>query len=97
MNNFNFLTDREDSEESFKEAFFQALLKSPLEEPRFWRTQTKQEIDFVIDGRHGFSIKYDKTAFRSFRQKPFLRAYPHIPASLITYSDLEYLDIFDFV
>ena len=42
---------------SLENAVFSEMIKSNISEIRFWRTQTKHEVDFIIDNLIAFEIK----------------------------------------
>ena len=62
---------------------------------RFWRTQKKQEVDFIVqkdDGSsYAYEVKYDRERFRISKYRAFSEAYPSVPLECIDIdSCLEY-------
>jgi len=54
---------------------------------RFWRTQKKHEVDFIVQNDDGsssaYEVKFDRDRFRISKYQTFLRAYPAIPLKCI--------------
>ncbi|MFQ6610195.1 MAG: ATP-binding protein [Fidelibacterota bacterium] len=55
---------------------------------RYWRTQKKQEVDFIIQEKKGYEIKFSKKLFKPYKYKFFLKKYPDIPLNLLTYDNI---------
>ena len=50
---------------------------------KFWRTQKKQEVDFIIKSQKAFEIKYSEDKFDEKKYTYFKEKYPDIPLVLI--------------
>ena len=77
--------------------FFKELVKSGIEDIRFWRTQDKKEIDFIVNNSHAFEIKSNPASFKKNKYKDFTKNYPDIKLNLVTLKDQTCLAILDFV
>ena len=50
---------------------------------KFWRTQKKQEVDFIIENKIAYEVKYSKHLFKENKYAYFREKYPQIPLNLI--------------
>ena len=96
LNCFEPLSSRADGGSTFENLFFSELYKNSIENIKFWRTQDKHEIDFIIDDKQAFELKLNPRKFNSNRYERFTQAYPQIPLKLVVPEDSEELDILDF-
>ncbi len=55
---------------------------------RYWRTQKKLEVDFVIEGKRAYEVKYSAAQFKSGKYQFFKNKYPDIPLELIHYNNV---------
>lgn len=61
MRDFSPIGDRLDKGGYTENIYFRYLLESyTIDDIGFWRTQDKQEVDFVIEGKFAREIKYTK-------------------------------------
>ena len=62
----------------------------------FWRTQKKQEVDFIVsfdDGRQrAYEVKYSEKLFNENKYLFFKKTYPKIPLNLIHFDNVYNLD-----
>lgn len=71
--------------------YFRYLLELyDLDKIGFWRTQDKQEVDFIIDGKSAREIKYQKKWTLPSLYAWFQQKHPEIDTDI-----LDYLDIFE--
>jgi len=88
LNNFSPIGARDDRGELL-ENFTYLRLKQLAEEERikYWRTQNKQEVDFVVQHDDGtsnaYEVKWNTNALRSSPYAYFRKTYPEIPLSCI--------------
>ena len=54
-----------------------------IDDIRFWRTQKKQEVDFIIQESRAYEVKYSKKAFNPSKYRYFETKYPDLPLNLI--------------
>jgi len=81
---FSPLPLRKDKGRLFEALIFRQLVdRTDPEKVRFWRTQGKSEVDFLLDGKHALEVKYDAAQFRPSKYKVFRESYPEIPLRLI--------------
>lgn len=96
LNCFKPLSSRTDGGSTFENLFFSELYKNGIENIKFWRTQDKHEVDFIIDDELAFELKLNPRKFNSNRYERFKQSYPQIPLKLVVPEDAEELDILDF-
>jgi hypothetical protein len=70
-------------------AFRQFLDRFQLDDIKFWRTQDKNELDFVIQDRLAFEAKVTPEHFSLFKYSNFMSKNPNIPINVVTYDRLE--------
>lgn len=68
----------------FKEFLRQA---GSADKIKFWRTQDKKEVDFVV-GDEAFEVKFSPTQARKGKYDMFQRLYPDIKLKFLTYDDI---------
>ncbi|MEA1986962.1 MAG: hypothetical protein U9N76_05690 [Candidatus Marinimicrobia bacterium] len=54
-----------------------------IDDIRFWRTQKKQEVDFIIEEKRAYEVKYSKDNYNPKKYSYFRKKYPKIPFHLI--------------
>lgn len=96
LNNFEALDLRSDSGMSLENHIFAEFVKAGVEDIKYWRTQDKNEIDFILNEKEAFEVKFSKKTYRVSGYKGFCQQYPNIPLKLITSFDEEELDVLDF-
>ena len=72
-----------------------ALHTYGFEKINFWRTQDKNEVDFVIDGNHALEVKWQKAAYNPKKYEKFTGSYPHIPLTPVFFRDDTNIDLLD--
>ncbi len=90
------INDRIDSGSTLENIYFSELRKMNKDDIRFWRTQDKKEIDFIIDEKYAFEVKIQKKKYNREKYKLFCESYPDIKLSPLVLSDDDELDILDF-
>ena len=58
--------------------FRQFLDRLPLDEIHFWRTQQQNEVDFILNGKYAYEVKYNLSNFIPSKYKTFLSLYENI-------------------
>ncbi len=88
--NFSPVITREDKGELLENYVYRLFSDyyDPDWDIRYWRTQKKQEVDFIIQGKRGYEVKFSKKLFKSYKYKFFLEKYPEIPLKLLTYDNI---------
>ena len=93
LNSFQTIPERVDAGETLENMFFSELIKLDAENIHFWRTQDKNEVDFIIDEKWAFEIKVNNKKFSYNKYKKFMQAYPEIDLNPVSLNDgLEILD-----
>jgi len=70
-------------------AFRQFLNRFPLDDIKFWRTQDKNELDFVIQDRLAFEVKVTPESFSLAKYSNFIGKNPNIPVNIVAYDRVE--------
>ncbi len=55
---------------------------------KYWRTQKKQEVDFIIQEKKAIEVKFSKKLFKMYKYKFFNNKYPDIQLKLLTYDNV---------
>lgn len=55
---------------------------------KYWRTQKKQEVDFIIREKRAYEVKFSENLFKPYRYNFFKNKYPNIPLELLTYDNV---------
>ncbi len=81
LNRFSRMDERADKGELLENYFFcQARHIYDLDQLFFWRTTSKQEVDFVIEEEYGkgkaWEVKWNARQFKRNKYKKFLETYP---------------------
>ncbi len=94
LNNFELIDIRLDKWELLENLVFKNLLtKYNFDEIKFWRTQNKNEVDFVIEqDKKAYEVKFDKRNFNMKKYKLFMAIYPEFDLECVDFeSSLELL------
>lgn len=85
---FSPIASRDDKGNLFENFVFRRLLdRNDSDDIKFWRTQKKQEVDFVVSNKKAFEVKFNKSGYRTSKYKQFKDAYPAIPLELIHFEN----------
>lgn len=55
---------------------------------KYWRTQKKQEVDFIIQEKHAYEVKFSEDLYKSYKYRFFQNKYPKIPLELIHFDNI---------
>jgi len=55
---------------------------------KYWRTQKKQEVDFIIREKQAYEVKFSDNLFKPYKYIFFKNKYPNIPLKLLTYDNV---------
>jgi predicted AAA+ superfamily ATPase len=87
FNNFNQLVAREDKGALLENIVFRQLLEKQEEgEIKFWRTVSKNEIDFIVRDKLAMEVKADARQFKKSKYKTFFGYYPGIPINIVSWN-----------
>lgn len=86
INNFNSLQVRQDPGQVLENFVCKQFLdKLSLDDIRYWRTTQGDEVDFVVQEKIAFEVKYQSTGFTKRKYASFEKKYPAIPLHLISH------------
>ncbi len=94
---FEPIDQRIDSGQALENMFFSELVKSGIDDIRYWRTKDRNEIDFIVNEKIAFEIKMKIKQTKKVQYRAFIEKYPNIPVKFVTYLENDQLDILDFV
>jgi len=84
MKNFDIIDMRPDKGQLFENFIFRELLEFiSLDRIKYWRTQNKNEVDFIVDEQYAYEVKYriDNVSFAKY--KSFFDAYDDIQFHIV--------------
>ncbi|MCH7764012.1 MAG: ATP-binding protein [Candidatus Marinimicrobia bacterium] len=55
---------------------------------KYWRTQKKQEVDFIIQEKWAYEVKFSDKLFKQYKYRFFKNKYPDISLELLTYDNI---------
>jgi hypothetical protein len=89
LGNYNPVALREDKGAILENYVFRRLLDFyKPDEIRFWRTQKKQEVDFIVGKNQAFEVKFNKNSYDPRKYAYFKSQYPEIPLQLIHFDNV---------
>ncbi len=97
VKNFDLLENRLDKGVILENLFFKLCLSKKCESIKFWRTQSKHEVDFILNDAVAYEIKFNEHQFSKAKYREFNTEYPHIPLQPMVYQSDTCLDILDFL
>lgn len=88
-NNFNPIMVREDRRNLLENYVFRLFADQYDDwDIKYWRTQKKQEIDFIIQEKRAYEVKFSKDLYKSYKYRFFQNEYPKIPLELIHFDNV---------
>ena len=88
-NNFNLIYDRSDRGQILENIVFLKFLNHHKREGiNFWRTQAKNEVDFIVNREQAFEVKFNSKNFQESKYAKFKKQYPEMNLRLISYDDV---------
>ena len=89
LNNFESISQRKDKGAYLENIVFRELLRivKDIDKIKFWRTQDKKEVDFVV-GDRAFEIKFDSDQSSTKKYRQFKDIYPQIKFNFLNYSQI---------
>ncbi|MBI5229717.1 MAG: ATP-binding protein [Candidatus Magasanikbacteria bacterium] len=86
VNNFNAFEMREDKGGLLENAVFRQLIENNEEDHiKFWRTVSKNEVDFIVNERRALEVKVNPEQFQPSKYKIFFEHYPLIPLEIASF------------
>ncbi len=84
LKNYSSLIDRADVGKLYENYIFRYFTDTlSTAEIRYWRTQSGQEIDFIIDDQHAYEVKWNGKQINTKKYEKFKNTYPNIPLQYI--------------
>ncbi len=84
VRNFDIVDLRQDKGELFENFVFRELLEfASLDQVKFWRTQNKNEVDFIVDEKYAFEVKYNVGTFMMRSYSLFLQTYNQMSFNVV--------------
>lgn len=88
VDHFGWLESRMDKGILFENLIFKLLTdRDDIKRLNFWRTQSKHEVDFVIDESFALEVKYSGAKFAARKYRLFRETYPRIPIGVVCFTD----------
>ena len=81
--NINFRSDKWNFLENIY--FREFLFKYWLENIKFWRTQNKNEVDFIINEQKAYEIKFNEKLIKNSKYELFRKNYPDFDLEFLTF------------
>jgi len=79
LRNLDIIDMRPDKGQLFENFIFRELLEFiRLDRIKYWRTQNKNEVDFIVDEKYAYEIKYNIDNVSLAKYKSFIDAYDNI-------------------
>ncbi|MCK4664247.1 MAG: ATP-binding protein [Bacteroidales bacterium] len=87
--NFNPIGKRKDKGQLFENFVFRRFYDKYDEmDIQFWRTQKMQEIDFIIDKKSAYEVKFSEENINLKKYNYFIEKYPEISLKLINFNNV---------
>jgi predicted AAA+ superfamily ATPase len=55
---------------------------------KYWRTSQDNEVDFIIEDKLAYEVKFNKNLIREKKYESFREKYPNIPLEFITFENV---------
>ncbi len=90
INNFENIDYRFDKWWYLENIVFREFLfkYNSIDNIKFWRTQNKNEVDFIINSSLAYEVKFSEKQIKTSKYKVFNQNYPEITLNYITYEDI---------
>lgn len=90
LGDFSPLKKRADKGQYLENAAFREFLNiaKNTDEIKFWRTQDKKEVDFVIGGKEAYEIKFSARKVDRKKYEKFTKKYPEVKLNFLDEKDI---------
>lgn len=89
LNNFEPINNRQDQGQILENIVFLKFLNhNKIDNINFWRTQAKNEVDFILNRDQAFEVKFNAKNFQKSKYAKFEQQYPEIKLQLISYDNI---------
>ncbi len=90
LRNFEVPSQRRDIGQLYENYVFRYLFDTCHDsEIQYWRTQAGNEVDFLIDGKQAYEVKWNSKHIKEGKLKQFRELYPDIKLEFIAHSSSE--------
>jgi predicted AAA+ superfamily ATPase len=90
LDNFNTLEERMDKSGFFENIAFNFLHENmAVKEVNYWRTQTKHEVDFILNKKIAIEVEFNANMYKKSKFKQFFKNYQNIPLHIASYINLK--------
>lgn len=88
VRNFENITLRPDKWWLFENVVFREfVMKYGIDNIKYWRTQSKNEVDFIINENSAYEVKFSRNLIKETKYKAFIEKYPNIPLNFIAFEN----------
>lgn len=88
LKDFENINLRSDKWSFFENAVFREFLfKYWLENIKYWRTQSKNEVDFILNNKKAFEVKFNKNLIKRTKYKFFEENYADLDLDFLIFDD----------
>lgn len=89
LKNFDNINLRSDKWNFLENIYFRKFLfKYSLNNINFWRTQNKNEVDFIINEKKAYEIKFNQKLIKPSKYELFRKNYPDFNLEFLTFDDI---------
>ncbi|MDO8490123.1 MAG: ATP-binding protein [bacterium] len=89
-NNFDPFEGRDDKGALLENAVYRQLIERHEEDDvKFWRTISKNEVDFIVSETYALEVKSNPKQFKESKYQMFLETYPNIPLRIASFNTKE--------
>jgi predicted AAA+ superfamily ATPase len=79
LKNYNPIPDRDDVGKLYENYIYRYFTDTfPQSDINYWRTQSGQEVDFILDGKRAYEVKWNGKQIMESKYQKFNEAYPDI-------------------
>jgi hypothetical protein len=90
IGNFQNIEFRSDKGEYLENIFFKEFLfKEKINNIKYWRTINQNEVDFIINEKKAFEIKFSEKLIKQSKYKLFKEKFPDIDLEFVTFNSLK--------
>ncbi|MEA1936985.1 MAG: ATP-binding protein [Patescibacteria group bacterium] len=89
LNNFDLINNRLDRGQVLENIIFLKFLNSHKRDGiNFWRTQAKNEVDFIVNRERAFEVKFSSKNFQESKYAKFKKQYPEMNLRFVSYDNV---------
>lgn len=79
LKNYNAIPDRDDVGKLYENYIYRYFADTfPQSEINYWRTQSGQEVDFILDGKRAYEVKWNGKQIMESKYQKFIESYPKV-------------------